>query len=75
MHPWSPLDLGRRLPVFRREEAQVVPVRHPGQPREHILQVRQGILPVAFAGDDDRVQDRRALARFDRPRFLAPPLE
>ena len=61
MHPWSPLVSGQQLPVLRREGAEVVLVRHPGQSGQDVLQVRQGVLPVAFAGDDERVQDRRAL--------------
>src|ERR1700677_1321818 len=61
MHPRSPLVSEGRLPVLWREGAEVVLVRHPGQPGEDVLQVRQGVLAAAFAGDDERVQDRRAL--------------
>jgi len=61
MYPWSPLVSESRLPVLGREGSEVVLVRHPGQPGEDVLQVRQGVFPVSFAGDDERVQDRRAL--------------
>ena len=62
MHPWSPLVSERGLPVLGREGAEVVLVGHPGQPGEDVLQVRQRVFPMAFAGDDERVQDRGALA-------------
>lgn len=61
MHPWSPLVSDCRLPVLGREGAEVVLVGHPGQPGKDVLQVGHGILAAAFAGDDERVQDRRAL--------------
>ena len=64
MHPWSPLVSDGRLPVLGREGAEVVLVGHPGQPGKDVLQVRQGVFPVAFAGYDERVQDRRALPGF-----------
>ena len=64
MHPWSPSVSRCRLPVLGREGAEVVPVRHPGQTGEDVLQVRERVFPVAFAGYDERVQDRRALPGF-----------
>jgi hypothetical protein len=51
MYPWSPLVSDRRLPVLGREGAEVVLVRHPGQSGENVLQVRQGVFSMAFAGD------------------------
>ena len=62
MHPWSPLVSERGLPALGRERVEVVLVGHPGQPGEDVLQVRQRVDAAAFAGDDERVQDRRALA-------------
>ncbi len=51
-----------RLPVGRCERCEVFLVSHPRQLSEDVFQVRQGILPVAFAGDDQGVEDRGALA-------------
>src|ERR1700685_3349134 len=75
MHPWSPFVSERRLPVLWREGAEVVLVRHPGQSGEDVLQIRQGVFSMAFAGDDERVQDRGALPGVgmadEEPVFLA----
>src|SRR5580704_8355604 len=64
MYRWSPLSCLelRRLPVGRGQGAEVVLVGHPGQPGKDVLEVRERILSVAFARDDQRVEDRRALA-------------
>jgi hypothetical protein len=61
MHPWSLFVSERRLPVLGREGAEVVLIRHPGQPSQDILQVRQRVFPMALTGDDKGVQDRGAL--------------
>ena len=37
-------------------------VGHPGQAGEHVAEVGEGILAVTLAGDDEGVDDRRALA-------------
>ena len=49
-------------PVDRSEGVQVVAVGEGGQPGEDIAHVGVRILSMALAGDDDRVDDRRALA-------------
>ena len=53
--------LGRQ-PVRRRQCIQVVVIGHPRQAREDVLEVGQWILAMAFARDDERVEDRGALA-------------
>lgn len=53
----------RRLPIGRRESVDVVLVGHGREPGEHIFQVDERIDAVALAGDNDRINDRRALAR------------
>ena len=49
-------------PVDRSEGVQVVAVGEGGQPGEDVAHVGVRILSVALAGDDDRVDDGRALA-------------
>ena len=55
-------NLRPRLPEGRHECLQVILVGHHRQPGEDIPQVKQGIDSPAVAGNDDRVQDRGALA-------------
>jgi hypothetical protein len=60
--------LGRgRLPAVRRELAQVVLVGHAGQPGQEVAQVGERVFAVALAGDDQRVEDGRALAGVGMP--------
>jgi hypothetical protein len=61
MHQWSPKGSGR-LPVDGQERTQVVAIGHTGQAGEDVLEVRERILAVPLAGDDERVNDGRALA-------------
>lgn len=51
-----------RLPKARRERAQVVLIGQARQAGEDIFQVGERIFAVALAGDDQRVEDRRALS-------------
>jgi hypothetical protein len=48
--------------VGRREGVEVVPGGHGGEPAQDIAQVDQRIDLSPLAGDDDRVDDRGALA-------------
>ena len=56
------LDYAGRLPAGRSQRPEVVAVSHAGQAGEHVAQVNRRIFAVALAGDDQRVNDRRALA-------------
>src|SRR5208283_3827591 len=49
-------------PVDRSEGVQVVAVGQGGQPGEDVSQVSMRVLPMALAGDDDRVDDGGSLA-------------
>jgi hypothetical protein len=64
-----------RLPVDRRKGVQVEAVSEGRQPGEDVAQVGKGVVAVALAGDDDRVDDRRALAgvrvAYKKPVLLA----
>ena len=44
------------------QRAQIGAIGHERQTCEQILQVRQRVLAVALAGDDQRVEDRRTPA-------------
>ena len=55
-------NLRARLPERRHERFQVILVRHRWQAGEDVAQVKQWIDAPAMAGNDDRVQDRGALA-------------
>ena len=51
-----------RLPVGGGERVEVVLIGECRQPREDIAHISEGIMAVALAGDDDRVNDSGALA-------------
>jgi hypothetical protein len=55
-------DLGRSLPLSWGESVEVVSGCHLRQASQDVAQVCEGIDPSALTGDDDRVDDRRALA-------------
>lgn len=57
-----PPRLAHWSPVGRSECAEIVLVGHGGQPGEHVAKVNKGIFAVTQTGDDDRVEDRGALA-------------
>src|SRR5271165_1332766 len=50
------------LPVDRQQGVEVVLGGHSGQAAEDVAEVGHGVDAVALTGDDDRVDDRRALA-------------
>ena len=52
------------LPAPWGELRQVVLIGHSRQAREEILEVSERILAMPLARHDQRVQDRRTLARF-----------
>jgi len=57
-------DLGRRRrPLAGQQRTEVVAAGHSRQAREDISQVRERILTVTLARDDQRVEDRRTLTR------------
>ena len=51
-----------RLPVFRQQRVQIVPIGYGRQAREDITQISVWIFAVPLTGHDDRVDDGRALA-------------
>ena len=55
-------EILRGLPVNRQEWGEVVLVAHRRQAGEHVFHVSVRVFAVALAGDDDRVDDGRALA-------------
>ena len=59
--------LRRRLPPRGGERAQVIVIGHRWQPPEQIAHVDQRIDAAAPAGNDDRVNDGRALAGVGMP--------
>ena len=67
--------LPRRLPARGRERAEIVLIGHSRHSREHDAQVGERVCAVALAGNDDRVDDRGALAGVgvtdEQPVFLA----
>src|ERR1039458_2950404 len=67
--------LRRRLPVDGQQDAQGVLGGHRRQTPEDVAQVRQRFDAAALAGDDDRVDDRGALAGIgvadEEPVFLS----
>ena len=61
-----PIRIGRSVlrgfPVGRRQRIQVVLIGHRGEPGEDVAQIGERIFAVPLTRDDDRVDDRRALA-------------
>lgn len=55
------------LPAGRQQGAQVILVGHCGQAGEEVLEIGERILSMAFAGDDQRVEDGRALSGIGVP--------
>ena len=55
------------LPAGRGERRQIVLVGQAGQAGEEVAQVGERILAVALAGDDQGVEDGRALAGVGMP--------
>ena len=64
-----------RLPVDGQQRSKIVLVRHGGQTREQIAQVRQGIFAVALTRDDQGLNNRGALTSVrvadEQPIFFA----
>ena len=62
------------LPRRGSQRREITPIGHREQPAEDIAHIREGIFPVALAGDDQRVDDRGTLAApgctMTRPFFL-----
>jgi hypothetical protein len=54
--------LRHRNPRSGRQWYEVVLIGHLGQASQHVTQIRQRVFAVALAGDDNRVNDRTALA-------------
>jgi len=54
--------LRSRLPVLGQQYAEVVLIGHRGQTSEHVTQVGQRIYSAMLVGDDQGVEDGRALA-------------
>jgi hypothetical protein len=51
-----------RRPVGRSERVQVVLIGHPRQTSEYVTHIGERIFAVTLTRDDDRVNDRGALA-------------
>ena len=56
------VGLRQRLPRGRQEVVEFVLIGHPGQAREDVLDVDEGVDPVPLAGDDDGVNDSGAVS-------------
>ena len=56
-----------RLPEARGERAKIVLIGQARQPGDDVLQVRERVLAVALAGDNQRVEDGRALVGIGVP--------
>jgi len=50
-------------PVAGKQQAQVVAVGHARQAGEKVFKVRERVLAVALAGDDERVDDQPSADR------------